>query len=277
MSELLKGTPEQIIEKLLLRYEPLRDSRAFSEPELQQRKLYRGTSTLLLVGGAGLEVGLLATGHTEPAALGFGLLVLSLGAVFRKMATAPLKHTPPEPLEHLASLSQALGLARALHQRFPDMVVELDPINFLCSGSCDGYDWKLKLDRERLKPREDDGAAFQSYTILDSKKPAADRVWKRTSQTVNRQRLVWTVEIADDFHPRPGQPSTETSLENFNNDRGKTICTFTLPINEPDQPGLGHEGRSDFISDPMGLHHPEFVGEQIAGSLAWMFKPNLRL
>lgn len=277
MSELLKGTPEQVTEKLLLRYEPLRDSRAFSEPERQQRKLYRGTSNLLLVGGAGLEVGLLATGHTEPAAIGFGLLVLCLGAAFRKMAGAPLEHTPPEPLEHLASLSQALGLSRALQARFPDMVVELDPINFLCSGSCDGYDWKLKVDREQLKPREGDGATYRSYTILDSKKPAADRVWKRTSATVNRHRLVWTVEIADDFHPRPGQPSSETSLESFESLPGKTICMFTLPINEPDQPGLGHEGRTDFISDPVGLHHPEFVGEQIAGSLAWMFKPNLRL
>lgn len=277
MSDLLKGTPEQVAEKLLARYEPLRDSRAFSEPEQQQRKLYRGTGTLFLLGGVGLEVGLLATGQASPAALGFGVAVIGLGALFRKMASAPLRHSPPEPLENLASLSQAMGLCRELAKAFPEMVIELDPINFLCSGSCDGYDWKLKVDRERLKPREQDGASFQSYTVLDNKKPASDRVWKRTSHATNRHRLVWTVTIADEFHPRPGQPSVETSLESFDNQDGRTVCTFTLPISEPDQPGLGHDGRTDFISDPMGLHHPEFVGEQVAASLTWMFKPNLRL
>jgi hypothetical protein len=81
------------------------------------------------------------------------------------------------------------------------------------------------------------------------------------------------VSVAGEFSPKPGQPSMHTSLEHCERQLDSTMCTFTLPINHRDQPGLGHEGRQDFISSPLGLHHPEFVGEQIALSLIWMFKP----
>jgi hypothetical protein len=277
MSDVLVGTPDLISRWLKARYEPLRDSRANSEPEKHQRKLLKGTGYLLMVGGLSLEILLVAMHQISVAPVLFGLAVAALGLKFLQMAKAPLKFQPPEPLENLVALSQGLGLCRALDEAFPTMRIEMDPINFVVTGSCDGYDWQVTVDREGLKPMPKDELGYETYTAVSEaadSQPAAGRVWRRTDDTANRHRIFWVVSVAGDFNPRPGQPSQHTSLESKNKDsQDKTECVFTLPINQPDQPGLGHEGRTDYISSPVGLHHPEFVGEQIAQSLVWMFKP----
>lgn len=278
MSEVLDGTPDLIAVKLKARYEPLRDSRAHAEPELHQRKLFRGTGRLLVAGGLGVEVLILAGGMLSVGGVLFGLGVAALGGKFLSMSNAPLKFEPPEPLENLAALSQGLGFCRELEKGLPQTRITFDPINFSIAGSCDGYDWTVEVDREGLKvlPREQLG--YDAYAPLGDDKgdrPAAGRVWRRTSSLAARHRIFWVVTIAGDFTPRPGQPSTHTSLEHREAKLDKTELTFTLPINQPDQNGLGHEGRTDFISAPLGLHHPEFVGEQIALSLLWLFKPRL--
>lgn len=277
MSDALVGTPSEVAEQILARYEPLRDSRAYAEPERQQRKLFLNTSYLFLTGGVGLELALLAASKLTYTSAGFGLIVIGLGVAFGYAARRPLRYVPPEPLENLALLSQALGLCRSLSQTFPEIRIELDPLTSVLQSSCDGYDWSLRVQREKLKPTTTpNNADYESFNIVSETSTAPGRVWRRAAQQENRHRLVWIVSIEDDFTPRPGQPSPHTSLESCSKRMGRTECTFTLPISQPEQPGLGHEGRTDYISSPLGLHHPEFVGEQIACSLAWMFQPNLR-
>lgn len=278
MSEVLDGTPDLILRRLKARYEPLRDSRAHSEPELHQRKILRGTAYLLLAGGLGLPVLLVALGEVSAPGVIFGLVVAAIGIGFWQQARKPLAFTPPEPLENLAALSQGLGLCQTLIETFPTMRMELDPIAFTAQGSCDGYDWQLKVDRESLKPMPRSEVGYETYMASSESgdgKSGAGRVWNRPSSTVKRHRIAWTVTVAGDFTPKPGQPSQHTSLEHHEGKLGNTLCVFTLPLNHHDKPGLGHDNRTDFISSPMGLHHPEFVGEQIAQSLVWMFKPRL--
>lgn len=274
MSEALKGTPDKVAEQVFERYEPLRDSRAYSEPERKERKFLETSGYLMVLGGLGLEAFLLVASRLSPTALLFGVIVAGLGLVFVNLARRPLKFAPPEPLENLAALSQSLGLCRSLSKAFPSMVIELHPISCTVRGSCDGYDWETRVNREGLKLVGGNKTSYDNYTIEGSTK----KIWKRSSTLASkRQRIVWSVTVDGEFNPRPGQPSTSTALESCESGMGKTVCTFTLPINEPDKPGLGHEGRTDYISSPLGLHHPEFVGEQIALSLVWMFNPHARL
>jgi hypothetical protein len=276
MDEVLDGTPELIGIKLKARYEPLRDSRAFCEPELAQRKLFRGTGNLLAAGGMGLEALLLIMGQLSTGGALFGLGVTAIGLKFLQKAREPLKFEPPEPLENLAPLSQGQGLCKVLMESFPNLRMQLDPIEFVAKGSCDGYDWQLRVERETLKPLPRDEAGYETYmAVSEGPKSTGGRIWNRSPSTVHRHRIVWKVTVADEYTPRPGQPSQYTSLECHETVLDKNVCTFTLPINHHDQPGLGHEGRTDFVSSPLGLHHPEFVGEQIALSLVWMFKPRL--
>lgn len=277
MSIALVGRPEEVTEQILARYEPLRDSRVHAEPERQQRKLFHNTAYLFLLGGMSLVGILIATARLTPATISFAVLVLALGLLFWRSARLPLRFVPPEPLENLPLLSQALGLARSLAKEFPDLTIELEPISSSLQASCDGYDWKVNVQREKLRRvTSQEPAEYESYVIAESES-ASRRAWRRSApQAEGRHRLVWTVVVDGDFTPRPGQPSNHCSLESCQSAIGVTECSFTLPITEPDQPGLGHEGRTDYISSPLGLHHPEFVGEQIAVSLAWMFKPNLR-
>jgi hypothetical protein len=276
MKDALVGTPEQVAGWLLARYLPLRDSRAHSEPEKQQRRFLKGTAYLLMVGGLSLEVLLVATGQVSVAAVLFGLAVAALGGKFLHAANRPLQFSAAEPLENMVAYSQGIGLCRKLSEAFSDMQIQLDPLSCAVAGSCDGYDWETVVDREGLKPVDGGKDGYESYTVLAEaagSKPAASRLWRRSSPTVNCHRIFWTVSLPGEFTPRAGQPSEHTSLERRESSLGKTSCVFTLPINSPDQPGLGHDGRTDYISSPLGLHHPEFVGEQVALSLIWMFNP----
>lgn len=277
MSEALVGTPAKVVEQLLARYLPLRDSRAHSMPELHQRKLLKRTAYLMVISGISVEVLLLVTRHVTALGVLFGLGVVALARPFDRMSQKPLMFAPPEPLENLAALSQGLGLCRSLAKAFPQMPIVLDPLSCTLDGSCDGYVWHVTVDREGLKPIPRDQTGYDnSYTVLAESagnQPVAGKIWTRTAKTVNRHRIVWTVAIEDEFKPRAGRPGEHTMLESHDVARGASKCVFTLPVNEPDQPGLGHEGRGDYISSPVGLHHPEFVGEQIALSLIWLFNP----
>lgn len=278
MSEVLDGTPDLIAIKLKARYEPLRDSRAKAEPEIHQRKIMRGTGRLLVAGGVGVEVLMVAGGMLSLGGVLFGLGVAGLGGKFLSMAKAPLQFQPPEPLENLAALAQGLGFCRQLEKAMPSLRITFDPLNFNITGSCDGYDWTVEVDREGLMALDREKVGYDAYKPLaetKGDKPTAGRVWRRTSSLMARHRIFWLVTIAGDFTPRPGMPSNHASLEHREVRLDKTELTFTLPINQPDQNGLGHEGRTDYISAPLGLHHPEFVGEQIALSLIWLFKPRL--
>jgi hypothetical protein len=278
MSEALRGTPAKLAEQLQARYEPLRDSRAHAEPELNQRKWMDLVGYLLIFGGAGVEVFLLVSRHPNVPAIVFGLAVAALGGKLVQLSRRPLQFVPPEPLENLAPLCQGIGLCRTLARSFPDAEIELDPVAFLLRGSYDGYDWELSVDRQGLKPVDKEEAGFDnSFQVLSEAGAQSGKLWRRSSHKIHRHRIVWRVTVDGDFTPRPGLPSPDTSLEERSVSGGKTVCVFTLPVNQPDQPGLGHEGRTDYISSPLGLHHPEFVGEQVAQSLNWMFLPNLRL
>lgn len=276
----LVGTPSKVGEQLLGRYLPLRDSQAHSQPELHQRKLMKRTAYGMLAGGLGVEVLILLSGNLSIPGILFGVGVMALSKPFLRLSDRPLEFAPPEPVENLPALSQGLGFCRALSKSFPEMRIELDPLSFQASGSCDGYDWRLKVDRESLQAVSREEVGYDnSYKVLEEgqKRDGATKIWRRTSNLDSRHRISWVVSIEDEFTPRPGQPSEHTLMEDREVSHGHTRITFGLPINLPNEPGLGHEGRNDFISAPTGLHHPEFVGEQIAQSLAWLFKPNVRL
>lgn len=256
---------------LLARFLPLRDSQAHAEPELQRLRMLRVVGRMLLVAGVALEVWLLTASRLSVASGGFGLVLLAIGGYLFYAGSQPARFVPPEPLENLAALSQALGLSRGLEKFFPDAPLELDPLDFRASSSYDGYDWELSTDREALRPIE--GAHGNSYRITSElAAEGAQRIWRRAGATPIRHRIVWHVKIDGRFTPRAGRPSQHAVVEEHETEGETTVVTFSLPIVPPDKHGLGHEGRTDYVSSPLGLHHPEFVGEQIALSLGWMFK-----
>lgn len=279
MAEPLTGTAEQLVAQLLARYEPLRDSRLHAEPEVQRQKLFQRAAVALGLAGTLITVGLLASGRVGSQGGLYGLALLLLAAVCWHRGRQPLRYVPPEPLDNLAPLAQSLGLCRALAHSFPEVELQLDPMDFLLQGSCDGYDWQVRIDRELLRSSGKNEKGVPVYSVLsdqDRSAPAASRIWRRGDQEL-MERIVWTVRMPDEFRHRAGQPSPHASLDRCQTRMGQTECVFTLPMTSPGQPGLGHEDRTDYISSPLGLHHPEFVGEQVALSLAWMFKPNLKL
>ncbi len=275
---MLLGTPDELADKILARFEPLRDSRAHSEPERNQLETFKTIAFLLFGVGFLLEVLMVATSHISWSGALFGLGVIVLGLLSWRRSKRPLQFAPPEPLENLPALSQGLGLCRSLAKTFPNTTMEFEPITSTLRGSCDGYDWEVTVDREGLRPVDNGGRAYDNFTVMSDSggASAGSRIWRRTSQLVNSHRIVWTVSIDGEFRGKAGRPSEDTSLEAREVDAGKTLCVFTLPINQPKEPGLGHDGRVDFISSPLGLHHPEFVGEEIARSLDWLFDTRIR-
>lgn len=273
MSQVLTGVPSELFSQVQARYIPLRDSRAFAEPERNQRQFWLATGALVGLGGALLILSLLLTGKTGAGGLILGLTLLGLGLFLRWLGHRPLTYLPPEPLENLASLSQSLGLCKELVRLFPNDTFDLDPVAGTLCGSSDGRDWSLKVDHQTLAiiaQTEDD---YDSYAVIQDKdrSPATRRIWSRSHDAMHRHRVLWEVTIEGAYRPRPGQPSEQTSLDSADCTTERAVCIFSLPIISFTEPGLGHEGRTDFISSPAGLHHPEFVGEQIALSLAWLF------
>ena len=274
VNQVLSGLPSKVTAGLLARFLPLRDSQAHAEPEIQRLRLLKGAGGLLLLGGGLLEVGLLLSGSGTAISLGFGLVVLVVGGVLYRAGCEAPRFVPPEPLENLAALSQALGLSRGMEKHFPEGVLQLDPLDFRASSSYDGYDWELSTDREALRPIH--GKFGGSYRITtELAQEGAGRIWRRSAPTAIRHRIVWHVKVEGTYSPRAGKPSEHTALESHETQDDSTVISFALPIVAPDKHGLGHEGRTDYVSTPFGLHHPEFVGEQIAQSLAWMFKRSL--
>lgn len=279
MEQVLQGKPQQLFESVEARYIPLRDSRVHAEPEANQRRLLKNTGKFLFGGGALLELGLLVTGNGEMQSYGFGLLVLAIAAALLYLSRRPLKYIPPEPLINLAALSQSLGLCRQLKVNFPEQGFELNPVTGDLCAITDGRKWTVKVDHQTLKPLEKDSQGYESYSLVHTKNTSSSehKIWNRNRAAGYRQRVLWTVTIEGAFTPRAGQPSRDTVLDSSATDDEQSICTFSLPIISFEEPGLGHENRTDYISSPAGLHHPEFVGEQVALSLAWLFPANFRL